>query len=381
MASFDAPTNEEDQTTLRPPKRRMGPGKVILPTALDPSQSISDVGSEISEVTSHNSGRMSPTKQLMALEDLDNPILARPFDADHKMPVEARRIRDGLRPLCDGVGILGCTAEDLEAHRMLLNNDDDRARFSYPWTTDYASRPNLGRDLPLRHVQAIVREAIQCDTSSAHEEAWNENVHSVILKQTIHHSIHDAALEVPSFKTARIDPPSLADASLPRRVIDYGIVLSPHNDPIMQRAWKHLKPLPGAHVKSWNNNTMRTSRDKPIAISIETKAPSKSWSNGIPQLAIWNASLYKRLRMIKHRRIPATPLLIAQGHDWFCLIFAEQTENDRGHVLWHKMDIGSTRNCFDLCKLVSILHWLADWAQMVWRPHFHTLIDELADTS
>ncbi|KAI4232922.1 MAG: hypothetical protein L6R40_007244 [Gallowayella cf. fulva] len=129
-------------------------------------------------------------------------------------------------------------------------------------------------------------------------------------------SAHAEFLRAASAKTASIDPRSLASEALPRRFVDYAIVLVP--DEVISRAWKKLRPLQGAGIKSWNHTTTNNLRTTPIAASIETKAPNKSWTDGKAQLAIWTATHHKRLSMLRkpgrdHLQIPAMPLLIAQG--------------------------------------------------------------------
>lgn len=163
--------------------------------------------------------------------------------------------------------------------------------------------------------------------------------------------------------------------------MDYAIVLVP--DDMISRAWKKLLPLPGAGIKSWNHTTTDDLRSSPITSSIETKAPNKSWTDGKAQIAIWTSALHRRLSMLQnpgqdHLKIPAMPLLIAQGHDWHLLIVSRRAHSDDesgpGTIIWQKIDVGSTRNCFDAFKLLAVLHVIADWAFTVWRPWFRELI-------
>lgn len=148
-----------------------------------------------------------------------------------------------------------------------------------------------------------------------------------------------------------------------------------------------LRPLAKAGVKSWNHTTTTDLRSTPIASSIETKAPNKSWTDGKAQLAIWTAALHQRLRMLRKPgkpegdfQIPAMPLLVAQGHDWHLLIVSRQTQSgdEVETIIWQKIDVGSTRNCFDTYKLLATLHMVADWAYTIWRPWFHELIGWMA---
>lgn len=158
-------------------------------------------------------------------------------------------------------------------------------------------------------------------------------------------------------------------------------------DDRIRKAFLHLQPLAPAVTKSWNHTTSNTVRQTPIAINIETKAPDKSWTDGKPQLAIWTNALFKRLqKLVKDEaaaaaaaanfRIPAMPLVVVQGHDWHFLITSHQlAPGDGGTIIWQKLDIGSTRNCFDAFKVIAVLHTILQWAETTWRPWFHSLLD------
>lgn len=187
-------------------------------------------------------------------------------------------------------------------------------------------------------------------------------------------------------KVASVDPKNLlpSDLNLPRRVIDYAFALEP--DAQITAAWAKLKVLPSATAKSWNNVTAEEVRHQPVAINIETKAPNKHWTDGKPQLGIWIKTLMTRLRKLPNYRspsprlsddlrIPAMPLVIAQGHDWHLLIVSQVREHGQLRTLiWQKIDIGSTRTCFDTYRVIALFHWLANWAENIWRPWFHSII-------
>lgn len=184
-------------------------------------------------------------------------------------------------------------------------------------------------------------------------------------------------------KTATVDPRSLAPGPLPKRVVDYGLVLKP--DAKIEAAWHYLHPVPGTAVKGWNSTTLSTVRKTPIAINIETKAPDKSWTDGKPQLGIWTAALLTRLRKLpktlrENFEIMAVPLIVVQGHDWHFLILSQSSKPSIQTTIWQKIDMGSTRCCFDTYKIITVLHYLIDWAERVWRPWFHSLIESYGDT-
>jgi hypothetical protein len=101
----------------------------------------------------------------------------------------------------------------------------------------------------------------------------------------------------------------------------------------------------------------------------------KSWTDGKPQIAIRTDAWLKRLALIRGNtsgQWPALPLLIAQGHDRHLLIVSK---DDQTMAIWEQIDGGSTRSCFDAMKVVTVLHWLMDWAERVWRPWLLSLSD------
>ena len=59
------------------------------------------------------------------------------------------------------------------------------------------------------------------------------------------------------------------------------------------------------------------------------------------------------------------PLVIAQGHDWHLHIVSHQPLPEGGGrtIIWQKIDIGNTRNCFDTFKVIAVLHVVLRWAE------------------
>lgn len=171
-------------------------------------------------------------------------------------------------------------------------------------------------------------------------------------------------------------------------MVDYAFTLQP--DAEMDSAWEKLKPLPGCSTKSWNQTTYNAVRKTPIAISIETKAADQSWTDANPQMAIWTKAHFARLRQIPRQmgleqassiQIPAAPVVIVQGHDWFfCLVLDSCTcEGSDKTVVLQRIAIGNTRNCFDTYKVLTALQRLIAWAHVEWRPWFRSIILPLSD--
>lgn len=83
--------------------------QMIVPDLAHPSSAPSIDGSEDSSATeSHQSGRISPTKQLIVLEYAEEPTVFLDFGwpEDH-LAEDAEAIREAIQPLADHRGILG----------------------------------------------------------------------------------------------------------------------------------------------------------------------------------------------------------------------------------------------------------------------------------
>ncbi|KAI4265406.1 MAG: hypothetical protein L6R38_009449 [Xanthoria sp. 2 TBL-2021] len=361
---------DTDQTP-RPTKKRHF---AVEPPAslLQFSSSASSVAaaSDTDDLESHHSGRVSPEKQMVYLEEeVEHPVFYRDFGCDDEiMDLDVEQLRRQVQALADGVGTLGWRVGTLEYTPGRLQADAeemdalitaestslgaaDRARFCYSWVNDLEKRSKTGTMVPVPKIQRLVRNATSYESKRVHENIWNSKIHEVALEAALETSVHSSALEITS-------------------------------------VFKSLKPLPKAEAKSWNNTMSNNVRATPIAVNIETKAPNKSWTDGKPQLAIWTMSLFKRLSKLWKPgssppdapqlpptavlKIPAMPLIVAQGHDWHLMIISQRSEKS---IIWQKIDIGNTRNCFDAYKLMAVLHLVLDWAQTVWRPWFHRLIE------
>ncbi|PSN58847.1 hypothetical protein BS50DRAFT_595117 [Corynespora cassiicola Philippines] len=366
-------TMEEDfDQTPRPSKRTRELDSVPhLPPSPTKSSSSAAI-SEASEVESHQSGRLSPVKQLQLLEDLeDQPVVFCNFDdgEEGEEPEDVTTMRSATQRFADGIGILGY--DDVAAIVSSLP-PMDKIRFRYSWANDVERRSALGSMPSIAQLLDIVETARKYDHGSGvSEDEWNSEVQHSLLKLARSTSKHRQTLDIHNVKTARIEPASLARSAFPGRVVDYVVALNPNT--ATKQAWRSLRLLPGASIKSWNHTTR--ARHNPIAINIETKGPMKSWTDGKPQIAIWTDAWLKRLALISggiSGQWPAIPLLIAQGHDWHLLIVSKDGQK---MTIREQIDAGSTRSCFDAMKTIAILHWLMDWAEMVWRPWLLSLPD------
>lgn len=181
----------DDLETPRPPKRSrdVAAGPRILPPSLhqfeppsprrtEPDAAVSDTVS----LESHNSGRLSPTKQLQALEDSENSLVFCNFH-DHEENeecVDVMRMRDMIREFADGIGILGY--DDLEEVIPLILGAECK-RFRYSWANDPGQRLLYGSMPSMRRLQELVTAGWRHDRGTGtSEDDWNANVQYPLIK-------------------------------------------------------------------------------------------------------------------------------------------------------------------------------------------------------
>ena len=98
----------------------------------------------------------------------------------------------------------------------------------------------------------------------------------------------------------------------------------------------------------------------------------KSWTDGKPQIGILMGAWLRRCELLWNdgraptavmaKDWPAMPVLISQGHEWHMLVVKKTSERV---TIREQIMIGSTRNVCDALKVVAVLHWLLNWAEMV----------------
>ena len=200
--------SDNDQTPRPPPKQLKGKrGKPAstpmavpdLPRPNRPSSESSAGGTEDNSATeSHQSGRVSPTKQMMALQDAEEPTLFLDFGwPDDRMAEDAEALRTAIQPLADHRGILGHPSQELA---RLAGPDSplhptERARFAYP----EAHRPTyseLGTVVPLERVQKLVHTAMRCEADGSQENVWNQKIHWVLITLALEYSLHERTLDI-----------------------------------------------------------------------------------------------------------------------------------------------------------------------------------------
>ena len=153
--------------------------------------------SEASEVESHQSGRLSPVKQLQVLEDFDEqPVVFCNFDGEGEgnEPEDVSLMRGAAQQFADGIGILGCDNMDTILRSLPRT---DRLRFQYAWANAVEQRCSFGSMPSLAQSLDIVETARRHDRGSGgSEDEWNSEVQHPLLKLARNTSRHRQRLDI-----------------------------------------------------------------------------------------------------------------------------------------------------------------------------------------
>lgn len=174
---------DQDQTP-RPSKRlRELDDAPQFPPPSSTKSASSEVASEAFEAESHQSGRLSPVKQIQLLEDFEeHPVIFCNFDddVDGAEPADVTLMRRAIQRFADGIGVLGY--DDMDAVVSALP-PMDRMRFQYSWANDPQQRCILGSMPSTAQVLGIVETARGYDHGSGvSEDEWNSEVQHPLLK-------------------------------------------------------------------------------------------------------------------------------------------------------------------------------------------------------
>ena len=217
----------DNEETPRPSKRQSTRQYPMRDTPSLPrlSSVSSSVHTTSTDLESHQSGRVSTTKQMATLKDAEEPTLFYDFGCSKaRMAKDAEAIRRGVQPLADHRGILGHKVRDnviwhlsadLWKRKELAQYSSDksplhsteRERFAYPEAHDPAYSRKLGTVVPLKTVQDLVEEAMDCETNQAHEDVWNVEVHRPLISTAKTSSLHAQALRICSLWVHHISKP------------------------------------------------------------------------------------------------------------------------------------------------------------------------------
>lgn len=144
-------------------------------------------------------------------------------------------------------------------------------------------------------------------------------------------------------------------------------------------------------VRSFNHTRSSPIIDKPIVVSIETKADGGNIKDAEVQLAVWAAAHLSRLQELLHERhgqgmpLPWLPLLLFDGPRWSFLFASRAKDGTTVSLLlsvsttmvakllqniWSRIEFGDTSTRLGIFKVTSVIVLLFDWAEQHYRPWF-----------
>ncbi|KAG5758250.1 hypothetical protein H9Q72_013616 [Fusarium xylarioides] len=375
----ESPTPYHDQTddfeTPRPKRKLKAPN----------SESGTSLAS--SEISSR-SGYSSPTKQLRDLEFHDRGVVAKELKDFHTKPASLKLLLQKIDRSSAGCAILPTSLRDT------MNELDPVLYENFDWTKDSFTgqfcfsdeRDKLGQTPPPMLVRDILDAAGTCNTGACSEAEWNTEVHFLVLRAALRPFKYPQTDPVFDFRlstTTSIIPTYQATSA--SKKVDFCAYIDPAHDSAADvsdtiRALRSVLPL-----GMFNYTNQSLLKDKPIAVSIETKKTGEGWDNARLQMEVWMAAHWQFLRQLldlrqrmaeqvakklgsalpgpgldKTWKLPEfLPGIIIQGHDWYLIITTPEGEKI---AFWQKKLLGQTSESKGIYAIVFNLQLLREWA-------------------
>ncbi|EXK76784.1 hypothetical protein FOQG_18478 [Fusarium oxysporum f. sp. raphani 54005] len=355
------------------------------PKSLRSESSCSLPASQSQYHTSTKSGQSSPLRDLNTLEHDENGLKPRDLSTFHPQPPSLEALLERIDVFAYAEGIL-----PLASQAMLEMLDAEEywdmkwARLGPRSNKHYSpDRDALGCTPMPDAVRQIVSQAAECSENNHPEVNWNISVHSRVL---------DMAFEPSGSRPGLI-------GSMGR--VDFCIYIDPKKDPSYGEAESDLDVLSKILLCGVINHTdFFPLRNRPIALSIETKKPGDAWDKAKLQLGTWDAARWAFLRHLvetykaqKARirdqnpcpmpmditKLPDfLPGIIIQGHDWNLVITTQQAGRT---MLWQRVLMGSTQSTKGVYQIICCLQLLRQWAEDSFWPWLRNLLVELSRLS
>ncbi|GKU15344.1 unnamed protein product, partial [Fusarium langsethiae] len=252
--------------------------------------------SESQSAHSQTSGRSSPSKQLASLEI--TPDWKRPRVLTLNNPQLPSALSEILVELqdCSGSGI-GVISSDWQEE--ILKRSKTEPEFLVFRQHMFASSTERGRFGPTPSPSDVARlayDAAEIQATSQNEAAWNMLVHCPLLYKTFD-GIGQRQGQLNGFvpcTTAKIIREHLPLTTQPK-MVDFCTYINTEADSIASEAIEKMRLVMPCNVI--NHTDYLSLRNRPIAISIETKAPDKAQSSSAGlQLATWHSAQWNFLQ-------------------------------------------------------------------------------------
>ncbi|KAI3571101.1 hypothetical protein IWW34DRAFT_639902 [Fusarium oxysporum f. sp. albedinis] len=373
------------------------------PKSLRSESSCSLPASQSQYHTSTKSGQSSPLRDLNTLEHDENGLKPRDLSTFHPQPPSLEALLERIDVFAYAEGILPIASqamlEMLDAEEYW---DMKWARLGPRSNKHYSpDRDALGCTPMPDAVRQIVSQAAECSENNHPEVNWNISVHSRVLDMAFEPSgSRPGLIGSMGSSTASIISEYHRSISRTKRV-DFCIYIDPKKDPSYGEAESDLDVLSKILLCGVINHTdFFPLRNRPIALSIETKKPGDAWDKAKLQLGTWDAARWAFLRHLvetykaqKARirdqnpcpmpmditKLPDfLPGIIIQGHDWNLVITTQQAGRT---MLWQRVLMGSTQSTKGVYQIICCLQLLRQWAEDSFWPWLRNLLAELSRLS
>ncbi|KAF7547120.1 hypothetical protein G7046_g9106 [Stylonectria norvegica] len=340
---------------------------------------------------SNQSGRTSPIKGFRNLELAPDGLETRVISLNHPLlPKELLGILSELDAcLSNGEGVISLLQKDaIQAKAKSDPEFQGIPDFAY---ADSVVRDQLGPTPTVAFVEWILNESRDCQESRQSEAGWNMAVHFPLLHRALYGFVRTQQL----VGFAQCTTAKIVKEYFPteRKMIDFCIYVDPKSsdadvgsETAFQAVETLCRVLPCGTI---NHTDFFALRNRPIAISIETKRKSGQQESAELQIGTWHTAQWKLLAQLVSRsggsldELPFLPGIIINGNDW---VFVATTREGTKTVLWLEKMFGMTSSVQGVYRLFWGLQRLALWAEEVYWPWFlknalgsnsrHGLLDE-----
>ncbi|KAI0543390.1 hypothetical protein F4679DRAFT_593040 [Xylaria curta] len=218
----------------------------------------------------------------------------------------------------------------------------------------------------LRTLQTILSKSRNCKRKTKQEGVWNFKVYYPILELAFERD-PVANMEVEPVTTATMIPDATDTAF---KKVDFCITI----DPGSPEQVKEIIRRQGPKLQTFNQTN--AVRYEVIAISIETKIETAS-TTGEAQLAVWTKGWLNRMCLLLKKpkgtsAAPPLPMLRIRNEDWYMLL--TYYDNAGELVILAEQQIGSTRDLWNMYKLLRCLRLLADWVDDEFRKYIDAVV-------
>ncbi|KAJ0163515.1 hypothetical protein CTA2_2863 [Colletotrichum tanaceti] len=367
------------ETHPDPDKRPAPPGNEETPRPNKKTQTPrSESSYSLTSASTTRSGRQSPQKHLISLERSNHGIRLRDIGSLQDPPAGLVKFLTTIRRISRGHGIIPPSArEELgkQPHYQFAEIFDDDSYFA-------EQREQLGHVPSPEDVVGILAAATECQENLHDESSWNMCVHHEVLRLAFRPPGKPPFKHLVNFMpctTATVIKEYLPLQSVSKKV-DFCVFVDPTDPHDRSVCLAASGRLPYEVI---NHTRYFALRQRPVALSIETKKTGEGWDAAALQLGVWQAAHWELLRRLVdisggddasallQQKFEFLPAVIIQGHDWNLVVTT--IRGGQTH-LWSKIAIGTTNSIMGIYQIVHTLQVLRRWAAETYWPAFRELL-------